>query len=47
MSREKLEVIEAVKMLLWLERGILEENIKTPCLDIQVFYLEALQTISE
>ena len=47
MSREQLEVIGAVKMLLWLACGILEENINTPCLDIQVFYSEALQTISE
>ena len=46
MSREQLEVIEAVEMLLWLVRGILEENIKTPCLDIQVFYSKALQTIN-
>ena len=40
--------IGAVKMLLWMVcSSILEENIKTPCLDIQIFYSEAVQTISE
>ena len=35
-------------MLLWLVcSGILEESMRPPCLDIQVFYLEGLQIISE
>ena len=45
MSREQLEMIGTVKMLLWLVcDGILEESTRTPCLDVQVFYSEALQT---
>ena len=45
MFREQLETIGTVKILLcFVCGGILEESIRTPCLDVQVFYSEALQT---
>ena len=47
-SREQFELIRALKMLLWLVcSGLLGEGIRTLCLDIQVFYSEALQLINE
>ena len=47
-SRKQFELIRALKMLLWLVcSGLLGEGIRTLCLDIQVFYSEALQLINE
>ena len=45
---EQLEVVGAFKMLLWpVCSSILEESIRTPPLDIQVFYSEALRIINK